>query len=33
LKDGDIVDINVSAAPTGGTGLAVALRSSPVDIE
>lgn len=33
VKDGDIVDINVSAAPTGGTGLAYALRSSPIDIE
>jgi len=33
VKDGDIVDINVSTAPTGGTGLAVAVRSSPVGIE
>jgi hypothetical protein len=33
VKDGDIVDLNVSAAPTGGTGLTATLRSSPIDIE
>jgi len=33
VKDGDIVDINVSAAPTGGTGLTATVRSSPIDIE
>lgn len=33
VKDGDIVDLNVSVAPTGGTGLTAVLRSSPIDIE
>jgi hypothetical protein len=33
VKDGDIVDLNVSAAPVGGTGLTATLRSSPIDIE
>lgn len=33
VKDGDIVDINVSVAPTAGTGLSAVIRSSPVDIE
>ncbi len=33
VKDGDIVDLNISAAPTGGTGLAATLRSGPVGIE
>lgn len=33
VKDGDIVDINVSTAPTGGTGLAATVRSSPIGIE
>jgi hypothetical protein len=33
VKDGDIVDINVSAAPTAGSGLTVAVRSCPIDVE
>jgi hypothetical protein len=33
VKDGDIVDINCSTAPTGGSGMTAVIRSSPVDIE
>jgi hypothetical protein len=33
VKEGDLVDINVSAAPTGGTGLAVSVTSGGVSIE
>lgn len=33
VKDGDIVDINVSTAPTAGSGLTVAVRSCPIDVE
>ena len=33
VKAGDVVAINVSAAPTGGTGLSVEVRAWPADIE
>lgn len=33
VKDGDIVDINCSAAPTGGSGLSATIRSGGVRIE
>ncbi len=33
VKEGDVVDINVSAAPTGGAGLAVNVTSNGVGIE
>jgi len=33
LAKGDVVDINVSAAPTGGTGLSATARLRPVTVE
>jgi len=33
VKSGDVVDINVSAAPTAGTGLAVSITANGVQIE
>jgi hypothetical protein len=33
VKDGDIVDINISVAPTAGTGISATLYGGPVGIE
>ncbi len=33
VKDGDIVDINVSTAPTAGSGLSATIYGGPVGIE